>query len=462
MGGFGSFVIFGAMRTGSNLLEERLNGVPGLVCHGEVFNPQFVGHAGQTTLFGFDFAARDRDPRAVLAAIEERSEGLGGFRLFQDHDPRVTGAVLNDPRAAKIVLTRNPVESYVSLLIARRTGQWWLGDARGAKSARVRFDPVDFAGFLADRRGYYRRIARTLQETGQTAFHVDYADLGDPGVLSGLARWLGAEAPPDGTVRARPQNPASLEEKVENFDEMEAALAQMDPFGLSRLPNFEPERGPGVPGFVVSDAARLLYMPLKGSDPAGIETWFAAFGTAAERGLTQKQLRRWKRQTPGHLSFTVVRDPLERAHAAFCRYVLPARADAYGDMRRVMRDRYGLPLPDGDPGPGWTAHAHRAAFMAFLDWLKANLGGQTSVRADPVWSGQAGLLQSLAETMVPDRVLRWERLADELATLAGPDAPAYVPPDETSPVALTAIRGDDMVQAARSAYPRDYMMFGYP
>jgi LPS sulfotransferase NodH len=42
--GFRSFVILAAMRTGSNFLEESLNGVPGITCHGELFNPAFVGY----------------------------------------------------------------------------------------------------------------------------------------------------------------------------------------------------------------------------------------------------------------------------------------------------------------------------------------------------------------------------------------------------------------------------------
>ena len=39
------FAIFGAMRTGSNLLERSINQFPGLHCHGELFNPSFVGKA---------------------------------------------------------------------------------------------------------------------------------------------------------------------------------------------------------------------------------------------------------------------------------------------------------------------------------------------------------------------------------------------------------------------------------
>jgi hypothetical protein len=62
------------------------------------------------------------------------------FAFFPDHDPRVLGPVLADDTCAKIILNRNPADSYVSLAIARRTDQWKLGDIRSRKTARVRFD----------------------------------------------------------------------------------------------------------------------------------------------------------------------------------------------------------------------------------------------------------------------------------------------------------------------------------
>lgn len=42
-GKFAGFVIYGAMRTGSNYLVSLLNQFDGMVCHGEAFNPSFVG-----------------------------------------------------------------------------------------------------------------------------------------------------------------------------------------------------------------------------------------------------------------------------------------------------------------------------------------------------------------------------------------------------------------------------------
>jgi len=459
---FDSFVVLAGMRTGSNLLEEELNSVPGLSCLGEVFNPHFVGHPKTDTLLGLSLAERDRDPGRMLSRIAGQKDALAGFRLFQDHDDRALSHCLADPRTAKVVLTRNPVESYVSLRIARATGQWWLGDVSRARSAKARFDAAEFEAFLEARRAFYLRVNRALQTSGQTAFPLDYADLGDSAVLGGLVRFLGVEGGVDHSrVRAKVQNPSPLDEKVENFAEMEAALARIDCFDLGRIPSFEPVRGPGVPGFMVSDGAKLLYMPLRGGPTEAVATWLTAAGGAApRRGMKQKDIRQWKRQTPGHRSFTVVSHPVARAHSVFVRRILSAGENAYPEIRTLLREHYGLPIPEVAPGPDWSVTDHRAAFLSFLRFLKGNLGGQTSIRIDPEWASQTGLLQNLAEVMVPDHVLRRETLSDELPALLPPGRP--VPFDAgNDDTRLAEIHDRDLETAARAAYPRDYMMFGY-
>ena len=454
---FDYFVVLAGMRTGSNLLEEVLNSFDGLVCHGEVFNPHFVGGPKRDALFGIGLAERGNAPSRMVAKIATEPEALGGCRVVQDHDARVISEVLATPRCAKIVLTRNPVDSYVSLKIARATGQWWLGDAKSAKQAKAQFEVDDFRAFLTARRDFYLRINRALQTSGQTAFYVDYTDLADPSVMSGLARHLGVNgAVAPGKVRAKVQNPQPLEEKVENYHEMAEALAGADYFDLSRIPNFEPVRGPGVPGFMISDALNLLFMPLRGGPTDAVAAWMAsAAGTPPRTGLKRREIQHWKRSTPGHQSFSVVSHPLARAHSVFCKRILSVGEGTFEDIRAVLRSRYSVPLPDGAPGKGWTDLDHRAAFMAFLSFLKANLGGQTAVRIDAEWSGQAGLLQHLAEVMVPDRVLRTERLAEELPPTGTADF--VVEADST----LASIYDRELEAAARSAYARDYMMFGF-
>lgn len=100
---------------------------------------------------------------------------------------------LPDPRCAKIVLTRNPLESFVSLQIARATNQWRLNDMKNAKSAQITFDPAAFAAHTEALRAFQVRVMRALQTSGQTAFYIDYEDIGDLDVLNGLATWLGCD-----------------------------------------------------------------------------------------------------------------------------------------------------------------------------------------------------------------------------------------------------------------------------
>ena len=464
---FHSFILLAEMRTGSNFLEENLNAIPGLRCWGEAFNPHFTGHAGKTEMAGVTLAAREADPMALLAAMRARTEGLAGFRFFNDHDPRVLETCLADRACAKVILTRNPLDSYVSHAIARQTGQWRLGDMKQAKSARAMFVAADFSAHLNRLQGFQRRVMRALQTSGQTAFYIAYDDIQDLDVLAGLARFLGLPAGPDRlSDKTKVQNPGSLRDKVVNYDQMVAALADIDHFDLNRTPNFEPRRGAGVPGILTAARAALLFHPVPCGPTAAVVDWLTALdgeppGTG---GMTQKDLRRWKRQHPGHRSFTVVRHPVDRAHAAFCTHILRPGPDCFADIRETLRSHYGVPMPDGAPGAGWTPVQHRAAFLAFLTFVKGNLGGQTGIRVDGAWASQSVVVQGMAQVAMPDMILRDTALAQgfsQLAVQVGLEAP---PPagtiDPDSPL-LDAIHDDAIESAVRDAYQRDYMMFGF-
>ncbi len=466
---FHSFVVLAEMRTGSNFLEASLNELPGVACHGEVFNPLFVGHAGQTERFGVSLAMREAEPQLMLRRMREAGPALNGFRYFHDHDPRVAEMVLTDPGCAKIHLTRNPLDSYLSLKIATATGQWMLRDDKNRRTAKVRFDAADFARYLATIQSAQDRIRRTLQTTGQTAFAIRYDDLGDVAVLNGLAAWLGVEArlaAPSAALRR--QNAPDPLERVTNPDEMAEALARIDRFDLARTPSLEPPRGGAIPTWVAAPRAPLIFQPVRGGPVAEVETWLAALDGAAPdrliRDFTQKTLRAWRRQNPGYRTFTVVRHPLLRAHAVFSTLILPA-AGGYPQLREALRRHHAVPLPEGDPGPGWTAAEHRAAFLAFLRFLKANLAGQTSIRIDGAWASQEAVVQGMAQAQTPDRVIRETQLAQGLAQLAAeigrPPPPPPAPAGDPGPVPLAAIHGCDLEEAARAAYARDYLAFGF-
>ena len=113
MADFEYFVVFAEMRTGSNFLETNLNAFDGIDCYGEAFNPHFLGYPKTDEILGISQETRDANPQTLLRQIKHQPSGIGGFRYFHDHDPRVLDQCLTDPKCAKIILIRNPIDSYV-------------------------------------------------------------------------------------------------------------------------------------------------------------------------------------------------------------------------------------------------------------------------------------------------------------------------------------------------------------
>ena len=464
---FKSFVVLAEMRTGSNYLESNLNALDGVTCYGEAFNPFFIGHKGKERLLGVTLKERDASPDRLLGAMQGQTDGISGFRLFFDHDPRVRDIVLNDPACAKVILTRNPLDSYVSLQIARRTGQWMLTDARHKKAAKITFDTADFAAYLAQIQATHRDAMAQLQTTGQAPFFVGYDDLGNLDVMNGLAAFLGAPARLEKlSGKLKKQNPASLEDKVENFDEMRAGIAEMDLMGLLETPQLEPRRHAMVPHYVAAAETPLLYLPVPGGPVAQVEGFLTALDNQPLRhGFNQKSLRQWKRQNPTHRSFAVVAHPLLRAHRVFCSRILSTGPGNFPEIRNTLRRVYGLPLPDDGPGPGYKLNDHRRAFLAFLKFLGDNLAGRTSVRVDACWASQHAVLDGMSGFAFPDMVMREDDLAEALPFLARQAGAETVPPlpDPVHEVPFQLIQVYDgaIEKAARDVYQRDFMTFGY-
>lgn len=452
--------MFAEMRTGSNFLEMNLNGLDGFTCHGEAFNPYLLGNHTNKHLFGFTLEQRDTDPLAMLREMRLQTPGLGGFRYFHDHDPRVLDTVMADGACAKIILTRNPVESYVSWKIALETDQWRLMNTRRHTTARPRFDADEFEAHLEKLQQFQIHLLNRLQISGQTAFYLDYEDIQNVDVLNGLAAFLGLQdrlKSIDTTLKK--QNPEAIEDKVSNPAEMAKSLARMDRFNLARTPNFEPRRNAGVPQYVAATGAPLLYMPISGGPNAVVRAWLEGFGKLIT-DFDRKSLKRWKDTQAGHRSFAVLRHPLARAHAAFCEFL--AR-NQQPELRPYLAKFHWLLLPA--PGKDFTSDADfRAAFLVFLGFLKRNLSGQTGLKVIPQFASQTAVLQGFAQLYPADIVLREDRLASGLAYLAaevGLPWPAYTTQTKEMPVSLDAIYGPDLESAARDAYDRDYAGFGF-
>jgi len=447
---FTSFVVVAEMRSGSNLLESCLNALDGISCHGELFNGAFIGSPGRHEAFGIDETTRESNPATLLRAMAASGPGLHGFRYFHDHDPRIADLVVGDPGCAIVLLSRNPVEAYVSRKIAQATGQWRLGDLADRRGAKVHFDPVEFTEYLGVRDRFRRGFRRSLQTAGRTPFSLRYEELGDLDILNGLAAWLGAgtrlSALPG---RERKQNPGPLSSHVENHDEMAETLGRLG-FAEVEAGRFRRPPGPGVPEYVLPAKSAVMFQPIAGGPTARILRWLEGIdGAAPITGLRQKDLREWLATRSGHRSFTVLRHPVLRAYAnlrSLGREGLPEGLVA-------ALGRYGV-VPDPDPPT-------REAFAAWLTFLAGAVEGQTSVRVHRRWRLQADLVSGFSVFRPPDLILRE---ADLEAALPGLVAGSTVPPDpdvREMAAELSVLVTPRIEDLARRAYSRDYLTFGF-
>ncbi|WP_282027497.1 nodulation protein NodH [Ruegeria faecimaris] len=467
---FDYFVILAAMRTGSNLLEANLNALEGVSSHGEAFNPHFIGRLKGDSLLGVTLEERDNDPKTLLNAIRSADGEMNGFRFFQGHDPRVLEPVLDDPSCAKIILTRNPLDSYISLKIARETKQWQLKNVKRRRTEQIAFNPREFETYLDQQQAFQLTLLHHLQASGQTAFFIAYDDLNRLESLNGLAAWLGVSGrltTIDDTLK--PQNPEPALSKVTNPDETEQALSRIDSFSLHRTPNFEPRRGAAVATYVATPKTPLMYLPVRSGIEGVVKQWMAALDSISADDLitdqNRKKTRQWLQDHPGHRKFTVVRHPLVRAHSAFCSYILSTEPGAYLKIRNMLRNRFKLPIPGQLRAENYPIEQHYEAFSAFLTFLRQNLAGQTPVRVDGVWCSQAQVLEGVVGFALPDLILREEEIATALPNLArrlghdSPPAPGNTRPD--IPFSLSDIYDTKLEALAAETYQRDYMQFGF-
>ena len=469
MRNFNYFVIFAEMRTGSNFLETNLNTFDGVTCHGEVFNPYFIGYPNQADILGLTLESRNANPLNLLAKIKA-TDGINGFRYFNDHDPRVFDTVMSDRGCAKIILTRNPVESYVSWKIAKATGQWKLTDVKRLRVETVTFSETEFYNHITKLQTFQVLLLNTLQKAGQTAFYVDYEDLQDVDIINGLAGFLGVDERLEAIdTSLKKQNPRALSDKVKNFSAMEVAISKLDKFNLTRTPNFEPRRGPSVPEYLAAVSSPLMYLPIKSGPVAFVSAWLAGLDDVRPDDLlskfTQKNLRQWKSQRPGHRCFTVVRHPVARAHAAFCTKILSTGKGSFPEIRAILRNQFKLPVPAKYPDQTYTSLAHRTAFLAFLKFVKSNIASQTVIRVDAHWATQSQVVQGFAKFASPDLILREDRLEEDFATLAAQIGKTIMPQilEVLDPhvMLLQEIYDDEIEASVYDVYHRDYVAFGF-
>lgn len=226
------FTIFAAARTGSNLLCGLLNSHPRILCHHGLFNAEGI-HYAIDRRDGLDFGSceeRDADPAAFLDRVWSNSLGMRavGFKLQREESASAEALLFGDAGIRKILLSRrNRVRTYVSKLIAEQTGLWEsYGNASAARpDVRVYVDPAALWDDVNSIGDYYARLERTLSNSEQEFYSLEYESLTSPVELRNLLRFLDV-SPCELSLTAPSfkRNSEGLSGAIVNFGELAAAL----------------------------------------------------------------------------------------------------------------------------------------------------------------------------------------------------------------------------------------------
>ena len=211
---------------------------------------------------------------------------------------------------------------------------------------------------------------------------------------------------------------------------------------------------------MASDAVGLLYQPIKAGPEQRIRKWLQDYGGLVT-SFDRQSLRKWREAHPGQRSFTVLRHPLARAHAAWCDLL---DKDWMPELRPYLKRVHKFDLPPRTQKGFATGAEHRAGFMVFLELIKHIHAGRTELRTPPQLATQLATINGFAMVQGPDFLLREDRLEEGLAFLCGEvglEMKALPPATESPAHDLGALYGPDLEKAAREAYGRDYAAYGY-
>lgn len=226
--GKNAFVVMAMMRSGSNLLQQKLNGIEGVLCHGETFNSAHIGldanfEKTEPRLPSLKAIDRKTQPITYLnRLIELTSAEHIGFRLFENHNNALIAPLIEDPRVFKIILIRDFLESYVSLEIAMQNDQWIMnkpGTRKVWKPIKINFET--FKTYALRQSLFYYEIINRCMLTGQKCLTLEYTDLNSPLMEDRLLEHFGKHRVIDRTkITAQRQNPENLSDKIVNYDEI--------------------------------------------------------------------------------------------------------------------------------------------------------------------------------------------------------------------------------------------------
>lgn len=477
---FKYFVIVATMRSGSNMLERTLVQFDEISGYGELYNPSFVGDPYQKSGLEITPEERGQAPEKLLSIIQENAgDTIAGFRIFPDHNDQMLDFCLRDKTCAKIVLTRNPLESFVSLQLAEDNDRWQMRDITLRQEASYALDQEEFERYLEGSAKFYGDVHAVLQETGQTAFRIDYEDLGELRKVNGLARFLGVGSKLNNfKFRGSKQNPGNLADKIENYADVMAALHPIKRLDDRVFEYLEPRTRKSNEDIHFAKNMPLAYLPTKPREIDPIIPWLKSIDPKGEKpsnGLNKKEIKAWLSEENIKFTFTDLEHPVDRAYRSFCEFFVTPNRGRYAGIRKLLISHYELDLlPNSYNGPvdkeglervGYSLKKHRANFKKFLKFLKATLRDQALYQPKPEFCSQLERLRSYEDLAHPQYIAlpHTRHLVLPMITkLLGVDGKELPEPECIHyPFSLDDVYDYSIEALTRKAYARDYQNFGF-
>jgi LPS sulfotransferase NodH len=225
-------------RTGSNLLVSLLDGHPEIRCLGEIFNPR--------SSFGYENWTKKTIVRKMTHkyirnySVERYLDSLfwvrageiiraAGFKVMYpgqvDRWPDCRYYLRSNDIKVISLVRENLLRKYLSSRIANIEEVWSSRNHRG-KTLQVKVDINDLEREIARTETIYRLIDIVTVEF--RGIRVTYEELSADrkAVTEGIFKYLGVSLVDTSTFEARTakQNPARLDELIENFDEVRTFL----------------------------------------------------------------------------------------------------------------------------------------------------------------------------------------------------------------------------------------------
>jgi LPS sulfotransferase NodH len=231
------FTIFSGARSGSSLFCNLLNSHPEILCHSELFNLKKIYYSQNiSNNLGINTVEeRDRNVELFLAKVWQQTlnSNAVGFKILCNQNPSAASLVIKDKTVRKILLVRrNQIKSYVSMLIALKTNEWYLSKnkSQGKENQQlsVKVNVEGLHNWIKKHNKCYESIRQQLRNSNQSFLEISYEDLVGPKnelVKSSVLQFIGVSAQPHILqTTLKKQNSENLVDLVSNFGELEEKL----------------------------------------------------------------------------------------------------------------------------------------------------------------------------------------------------------------------------------------------